>query len=464
MMENWRQALDQARVGESKYKILVQAIVADIERGTLADGARLPTQREVSRRLEISVQTVTNAYKELEQHGLIRCEVGRGSFVSKPMTEKVATYMLDRAERSLVDFSIARIVHTTEHDQAWKQTCAQLASQDDQPWMRDCRPIAGFEYHRTAALEWLAGLGLQPSLDTVLITNGASHALFIALASLVSPGDVVLCESITDHGVIGSAQVLGFTLKGLDIDEHGIQPAHFEDMCSNERIRALVCTPNLNNPTVALMPDSRRRAIARIAENFGVHIIEDDVYGPLLRQRPPPISSYLPELSFHCTSFTKSVMCGLRTGYLTVPRRMALRADSILRVNSWMATPLLAEIATRWIGDGTAHALIEIQRKRMELRQNMVSDAFGDLVIGQHPNALSAWVGIPEHWLLDPLVRELRDRNIAVTSPDPFLVLGSQRPAAIRLCLGADVSDVRVQTAINTIAGVFRQFPQIHSF
>ena len=330
--------------------------------------------------------------------------------------------------------------------------------------MRDCRPIAGFEYHRAAALEWLAGLGLQPSLDTVLITNGASHALFIALASLVSPGDVVLCEGITDHGVIGSAQVLGFTLKGLDIDEHGIQPAHFEDMCSNERIRALVCTPNLNNPTVALMPDSRRRAIARIAERFGVHIIEDDVYGPLLRQRPPPISSYLPELSFHCTSFTKSVMCGLRTGYLTMPRRMALRADSILRVNSWMATPLLAEIATRWIGDGTAQRLIEIQRKRMELRQNMVRDAFGDLVIGQHPNALSAWVGIPEHWLLDPLVKELRDRNIAVTSPDPFLVLGSKRPSAIRLCLGADASDVRVHTAINTIAGVFRQFPQIHSF
>ena len=92
------------------------------------------------------------------------------------------------------------------------------------------------------------------------------------------------------------------------------------------------------------MPDSRRRAIARIAERFGVHIVEDDVYGPLLKQRLPPISSYLPELSFHCTSFTKSVMCGLRTGYLTVPRRMALRADSILRVNSWIATPLLAEV------------------------------------------------------------------------------------------------------------------------
>ena len=464
MMERWGEALAQARSGESKYKILVQAIGADIEAGKLPDGLRLPTQRDVSRQLGISVQTVTNAYKELEQHGLIRCEVGRGSFVAKPVTQNVASYMLDRAERSLVDFSTARIIHTPEHDHAWREMCARLATEDDQPWMRDCRPIAGFEYHRSAALEWLSGLGVTASLDNVLITNGTAHAIFIALASLVSPGDVVLAESLTDHGVIGSAQVLGFTLKGLDCDEHGIQPAHFEDMCSNERIRALVCTPNLNNPTVSLMPDSRRRAIARIAERFGVYVIEDDVYGPLLQQRHPPIISHIPELGFHCTSFTKSVLSGLRIGYLTAPRRMALRADSILRVNSWMAAPLLAEVATRWIGDGTAQALIELQRKRLATRHDMVRDALGSYLIGQHPHALSAWLGLPYHWQLDSLLKQLRLRDIAVTSPDPFLVLGTQRPSCLRICIGAEVSDVRAESAIRTIADVFEQYPQVNDF
>ena len=79
-----------------------------------------------------------------------------------------------------------------------------------------------------------------------------------------------------------------FTLKGLDSDDCGIQPAHFEDMCANERITALVCTPNLNNSTGTLMPDSRRRAIANIAERYGVHVIEDDVFGPLLKKCPAP--------------------------------------------------------------------------------------------------------------------------------------------------------------------------------
>jgi len=49
---------------------------------------------------------------------------------------------------------------------------------------------------------------------------------------------------------------------------------------------------------------------------------------------------------------TKSVLSGLRTGYLTMPRRLALRAESVLRVSSWMATSPVAEIATRWIMDG----------------------------------------------------------------------------------------------------------------
>lgn len=464
MMEHWRKALDAARGGESKYKILVQAIAADIDNGTLAEDTRLPPQREVGQKLGISVQTVTNAYKELEQHGVIRCEVGRGSFVAKRVTEKVASYMLDRAERSLIDFSIARLIYTDAHAEAWRSACAALAVQTEQPWMHACRPIAGFEHHRAAGVEWLAGLGLTASIDTLLITNGASHAQFLALASLVNPGDIVLTDSLTDHGVIGSAQVLGFTLKGLDSDEYGIQPDHFEDMCANERITALVCTPNLNNPTGAVMPDSRRRAIARIAERHGVYVIEDDVFGPLLAQRPAPITSHIPEFGFYLTSFTKSVLTGMRTGYLSMPRRLALRVESILRVNSWMATPLLAEVATRWIADGTATRLVELQRERLAMRHRNVEEHLGEFTISNHPSALFAWVGVPKHWQLDSLVEQLRHHLVAVTAPDPFLTPGTPRPGAIRICLGADGSDVRVNGALATIANVFRQYPQVHHY
>jgi DNA-binding transcriptional MocR family regulator len=462
--ENWQAAVRAVRGVESKYKGLVKAIAGDIESAALTTGQRLPPQREVAAALGISVQTVTNAYKELERQGLIRCEVGRGSFVAARVTETMSNYMLDTAERSVVDFSIARIVHTREHDIAWRNVCASLAKIDDQPWIRAFRPIAGFEHHRQAGMSWLQTLRMPATLDTLLVTNGAAHAIFLALASLVGPGDTVLCESLTDHGVIGSANVLGFTLKGLEIDEYGIRPEHFEEMCDSERISALVCTPTLNNPTVALMPESRRRAIARIAERYGVYVIEDDVYGPLLDTPMPPIASLIPELAFYCTSMTKSVLSGLRIGYLAMPRRLALRAESVLRVSSWMATPTMAEVATRWIFDGTGQRLVAIQRERLATRQALVRQTLGDYLLGSHPHALSAWLRVPEQWNTDRLVRELRYRDIAVTSPDPFLVRGAERPDAVRLCVGAEVSDDVFKSALETMLHVFEQFPQVHDF
>ncbi|MNJ42037.1 putative HTH-type transcriptional regulator YjiR [compost metagenome] len=462
-MQSWKAALAAARIGESKYKILVQAITSEIEQGHLLNDQRLPPQRQVADALGISVQTVTNAYKELERQGLVRCEIGRGSFVTRRMSDRVANDILDTPERALVDFSITRILHTQVHERIWRDTCAELSVEEDQPWIHAFRPIAGFEAHREAAAQWVHGLGLEVERDDVLITNGAAHGIFLALASLAGPDDVVLCEGLTDHGVIGNSQVLGFTLKGLEMDRDGIDPEHFEDMCSNERITALVCTPNLNNPTTSLMPDARRREIAAIARRFGVHIIEDDVYGPLLGERHArPLSHYAPELSFYCTSMTKSVLTGLRVGYLVMPKRLALRTESILRVNSWMATPLVSEIASRWIRDGRAETLVSLQRKLLSERQAMVSEYLQEYLLGHHPQALSAWLGIPAHWEVDSLVRALRHRNIAVTPPEPFLVRGTPRPRAVRLCVGAECSDKEMRQALVAMRELFGQYPQIH--
>lgn len=276
----------------------------------------------------------------------------------------------------------------------------------------------------------------------------------------------MLCEGLTDHGAIGSSQVLGFTLKGLEMDRYGLNPEHFEDMCSNERITALVCTPNLNNPTSALMPDERRREIAEIARRYGVYIIEDDVYGPLLagQQATRPLSHYAPELSFYCTSMTKSVLTGLRIGYLVMPKRLALRTESILRVNSWMAPSLLGEIATRWIDSGEAEDLVQLQRQLLANRQALVEQELGEHLIGNHPYSLNSWLRVPEGWETDGLLRELRRRNVALTLPDPFVPPGMPRPRAVRLCVGAECSEAKMRQGVQIVRDVFEQYPKVHDF
>ncbi len=61
-------------------------------------------------------------------------------------------------------------------------------------------------------------------------------------------------------------------------------------------------------------------------------------------------------------------------------------------------------------------------------------------------------------------MRELRNRDIAVTSPDPFLVRGAERPGAVRLCVGAETGDDTFKAALETMHEVFEQYPQVHDF
>ncbi|STS99290.1 transcriptional regulator [Klebsiella michiganensis] len=149
----------------------------------------------------------------------------------------------------MLDFSNACLIRNAEQEKAWRDTCLQLSQEQFQPWIHTFRPIAGLEPHRQAATQWLKEkTGLDVETKSLLITNGCAEAIDLALSSLAGPNDLVLCERLTDHGVIGMSQVLGFKLKGLEIDEHGIIPDHFEELCDDQKVTALVCTPNLNNP------------------------------------------------------------------------------------------------------------------------------------------------------------------------------------------------------------------------
>lgn len=461
-MSEWLPKLDAAGTRGPKYRALVAAIVADIESGRLPPGQRMPTHRDLAYRLGVSVQTVGNAYKEVERQGYLRGEVGRGTFVMRRITDRAGSYMLDRRRTDIADLSTVRALYTPRHGELAAELMRELAEAPEQPWLRACRPVAGFDRHREIGAAWLARLGLPVEPDRMLVTNGAAHAIFLALATVVQPGDLVLTEELTDHGVIGAASVLRFSLRGLPIDREGILPDAFAEACRVGTVRALVCTPTLNNPTNSVAGMGRRRQIAAIAEAHGVYVIEDDVFRPLVADCPPPITSLLPELGCHCISFTKSVMTGLRTGYLTVPRRLSIRASSVLRVSGWSGTPLVAEMAARWLESGVVDSLVALQRDEMRARQALVAAALGDAVIGAHPNALGAWIRLPSHWTEAAFVRALRRQRVAVTASDPFLADRAVRPNAVRICLGAQISLDELQRALAAIAETLGQYPAVH--
>lgn len=457
----WEPMLEM-RKGVTKHRLLTEKIVDDIEKGILQPAMRMPTHRDLAHKLGLSVQTVSISYKEAERRGYLRGEVGRGTYVCNRVTERADRFMLDRDPSGTADLSIIRAVYTEAHENASRRLLEELSQSDNASFMRPCRPIAGLDRHRAVARDWLRNLSVDVDPGRIILTNGAAHGLFLAVAAVVQPGEVVLTESLTDHGIIGLANVIGFTLRGLPTDEQGILPDAFETACKAGDVRALVMIPTLSNPTSHLMGAGRRIAIAEIARRYDVCVIEDEVYKPILEEKLPSMPELLPDLGFFVTSFTKTVMTGLRTGYLVVPTQYSIRVTSILRVTSWSGVNLMGEMASRWIEDGTATELIEIQRSELRSRQAQVTDILGSHVAGNNPLSLCAWLKIPRNWSEDGLVRALANKGVAVTPSDPFVAGADRGSGGIRICLGGRLSRPALQTALETIRETFAQLPPVY--
>ncbi|SSC73870.1 unnamed protein product [Ciceribacter sp. T2.26MG-112.2] len=456
----WRPQLAKQK-GGTKQAALTERILADIDAGVLKPMDRMPTHRDLARDLGLSVQTVSLSYKEAERLGYLSGEIGRGTFVKARVTDRAGRMMLDHSTNEVLDLSIIRGVYLDVHESASRDVLRELSEGDNASFMRPCRPIAGLDRHRETARNWLRTLNVDAAVERILITNGAAHGIFLALSCIVRPGDVVLCENLTDHGIIGLSNVLGFALKGLPTDDEGILPEALAAACAGGGVRALVLIPTLNNPTSHVAGAERRREIAAIAEQYGVFVVEDEVYRPMIEEDLPSICDMIPDLGFFVTSFTKTVLTGLRVGYLVVPRSYSIRAASILRVTSWSGTYLAGEIATRWVENGMAQNLVRIQREEARKRQQVAADILGDHIASSHPLSLCAWLKLPPHWTEESLIRSLANQNVAVTPSEPFIA-GPGHGGGIRICLGGRLNEVSLVKALTTVRQAFEQLPPVY--
>ena len=183
---------------------------------------------------------------------------------------------------------------------------------------------------------------LTVSADRVLITAGAQHAMELTFATITRRGDLVLTEELTYSGMKALADHLGFHVRGLPMDADGLRPDAFEAACRSGA-SALYTMPTMQNPTGIIMSLARRQEIAALAERYGVAIVEDDSYG-LYADATPTLASLAPQQSYFISSVSKSIVPGVRIGYLHVPDGMADRVNAAIFASTAMAAimPMMA--------------------------------------------------------------------------------------------------------------------------
>jgi DNA-binding transcriptional MocR family regulator len=438
-----------------RYRAIADALGEDSAKGRLKPGTRLPTHRELAERLGVTVGTVSRAYAEAARRGLVSGEVGRGTFARGPASELGQAPATAPSEPAAIDLSRN---HPPPLDAGrgglLAKTFAALARRDDLGPLLDYAPDGGARAHRAAGASWIALSGLEAAPDDVLVTNGSQHGMTAVFGAITGPGDLVVTEALTYPGMKALASLLHLRLQGLPMDAHGLRPDGLEAACRTGNVRALYTIPTIHNPTTAVMPEARRREIAKIARQHGILIVEDDVHGLLAEDAPLPISAFAPETSCYLTGTAKSLAPGLRIGYVLAPPALVPRLAAGIRATTWMATPLMAEIAAEWIHNGTARQILKRRREEAKARQKIAATALGRFEADAHPSGNHVWLHLPDPWRSETFADQLRRRGVAVTPAQAFLVGRATAPHAVRVCLGAARDRAELEQGLRTLVEV----------
>ena len=171
--------------------------------------------------------------------------------------------------------------------------------------------------------EWVAK-SLPWSVDPaqVLITTGSQQALDLIAKVLIDKDSKVLVETPTYLGALQAFTPMEPRFVSVASDAEGVDMADLQVRAKDARFMYVL--PNFQNPTGSSMSEARRAELSATAEKLGLPIVEDNPYGDLWFDAPPPLplTARNPDGCIYMGSFSKTLAPGLRLGFLVAPKAL----------------------------------------------------------------------------------------------------------------------------------------------
>ena len=250
--------------------------------------------------------------------------------------------------------------------------------------------------------EWVAAsMPWEVSADQVLITTGSQQGLDLVAKVLIDEGSKVLVETPTYLGALQAFTPMGPAIVSVDSDAEGVD---VDDLVAKAQgARFLYVLPNFQNPTGRSMSEARRAALVARAAAIGLPLVEDNPYGDLWFDQPPPkpLTARNPDGCIYLGSFSKVLAPGLRLGYVIAPSAI-------------MPKLLQAKQAA------DLHS--------PSFNQRMVSEVLKDGFIDRHVPTIRALYKSQCHAMLEALQKEMAGLDVVWNSPDGGMFLWVRLP------------------------------------
>lgn len=400
-----------------KYRAVYESYKKLIERGVYAPGDRLPSLRDTAAAEGVGLNTARAAFDLLEADGLAR-PLSRGGY-----------YVRGRVASGMPSPSAPRAARETEGLSAAQKIGVLLAAGGASAGFALAEPDAALlpadkleRLHASLSGDWISygsqegeeelrrriAASYHPyhaalSAESVIVTNGATEAIGIALRAIVEPGDRVVVESPTYYDFF--RQLSAARARIIEVPTRpgeGLDLGILESRLRSGRVKCVIAQPNVQNPSGTIMDESRKRELVELCGRYGVYLVQDDVYGDLAfsSERPANLSFYGDyERLVYVSSFSKTLAPGLRVGWMC---SAGLRPE-LLRVKSLtsLSTNRPAQrVVAAYLGGGHFRKHLAAMRRKLESQR----DEYLEILASSLPEGSAAsrpeggcllWIALP---------------------------------------------------------------------
>lgn len=425
------------------YLQITQFIQQQIRMGNLPAGASLPPIRSLAARLGVSKAVVSEAYDELAAAGLVEGRVGAGTVVTGPREGAVRRWgdldpgpprdqagalydLLRLANRpGLVRFNLDAPAPELLPIESFNRSL-RTALRVRGPEAYSYGPVEGSPLLREMIARYLATRGIAAGPDQILVTAGAQNSIDLVVRCFLSPGDVVLVESPCHLGALQLLAACRVQVEPVPVDAEGLDPDQVERLCARLKPRLLYTNPTYQNPTGSTLSLERRRRLVRLAERWGLTILEDAVCNELEFTAPaPPALSALGGPVVHVSSFTKALLPGLRLGYIVTEATQIQHLARVRQATDVNSPSVLQLALAHFMAEGNLERHIRTVRQELQARQRLMLAAlerhFPRGASWSTPGGgMHLWLRLPEGVGVVDLYRQALAAGIAFAPGDLF--------------------------------------------
>ncbi|SCX93085.1 aminotransferase-like domain-containing protein [Alkaliphilus peptidifermentans] len=450
----WKPVLDTVK---PLYRSLANQLEQDIINGRILPGTKLPPYRELADFLDINVSTVTKAFKVCILKGLISTTVGSGAFVSFDALSN-AYLLTDGKPKNIIEMG-ATIPEPASYEPLMAQFKNIVSESDLIKYFRYNRP-GDVLWQKDAAVKFMLKGGYTTNIETILFASGGQNAITAALIGLCQHGDKIGTDPHTYSGLKTTASMLGIQLvpikyKGLVMDENALIYA-----CKNENLKGIYLIPDYQNPTTHIMSIEGRKALARIAKENNIFIIEDAAYS-LMHEKPiPAVASFAPENTIYIASMSKAIGPGLRLAYVSVPLKYKKPLSNALYNMNISVSPLMAELAARMIVSNQFDTIIQSHRKNTIERNQLVNDYLSEYDCLGEKTCIFRWLKLPGKTSATDFEALALKHCVQVYGADRFAVGNSNPEKAVRLSICAPETIEELEKGLKTLRKLLSSIKQ----